>query len=184
MPYPGAVHYLPVPTLHVVWAMHNCFCALLSTSVPLKIWALKPYMSILFTKINMESLCRCRLMGSQRVNMHCKFWVVGGWGETASLMSGCLQGQAECAQEHLGDSSDSRLSGIKVAQLNIGRMMGSQQIHSFCGREPILSATGPVTICTTVQYCNIFKSKKDNNFRLSFSLFPHKEKTKKYLEIE
>ena len=127
-PYPGAVHHLPVPTLHVLsdvaWAIHTCLCALLSTSVPLKIWALNSYVSILFIKMNVQSLCRGRSMGGQRVNTHCMFRVVRGRGETASLISGCLQGQADCARGHLGDSPDSTLSWVQIAQLNIGRMMG------------------------------------------------------------
>lgn len=138
-PYPSAVHHLPVPTLRdlfdVACAIHSCLCALLSASVPLQIWALNSYLSILFTEMTVESLCGCSLMGGQRVNTRCMFWVVRGWGETASLISGCLQGQAECARGHLGDSPDSRLSWVQRAQLNIGRMMGSQWIHSFYERE-------------------------------------------------
>lgn len=101
-------------------------CALLSTSAPLKTWTLNSYVSVLFAKMNVESVCRRRSMGGQRVNMHCVFWVVRGWRETVSLISGCLQGQAECAEEHLGDSPGPRLSRVQIAQPNIDRMMGSQ----------------------------------------------------------
>lgn len=133
-------------------------------------------MSILFIKNNVVPV------GGRGVNTHCVFRVVRHGDklhlrfrvankDNLKMLGSILEAVQIPGSLQVPDSSAKhrRIDGVTVNP-------------NFCEREQILSATGLffLTICTIVEYCNISKLKKGNNFRLFFLLLLHKETTTKH----